>query len=248
MQNCLILDLKAPLMSFGSTRRAHRGPTDVLPARSMVTGLLGNALGWENQRDREKLERLQERLVTASRLNQPLSPQNFLRDYQTAQISTQDRAWTTSGIPVRRTSSPNSLVPPHVKLQDYLADAHATVSVRFHQEEAPTAEDLAEALMHPARPLFIGRKNCVPAGYILQDLVESQSAVTALMNTPLPQSASGLIRMRWESTEETPGIEPQREYPYPGKIDWRTHLESGWIWIREALVTPEVFWNRETEA
>ena len=237
MLNCLILNLAGPMMSFGLSRKAHRGPTDVIPAKSLITGLLGNALGWQRGRHQDQLNRLQDRLVIAARTNHAMRPNSFLEDYQRAQLSSDDAAWTTSGKRFRRASPRESLQNPHIRLQSYIADGHVTIAARLDPpDEDPTASELAAALQYPERPLFIGRKTCLPTQFIFQDLVETDSAIEALLGVPLsPGTPPGPpLITRWESRETLPGAVVERSYPAPGVIDWYSHLESGWIWWLEA--------------
>ena len=46
----LLLNLQAPLMSFGGPQVDHIGPTGRFPTVSQITGLLGNALGYTHSR------------------------------------------------------------------------------------------------------------------------------------------------------------------------------------------------------
>lgn len=62
----LLLRLEAPMMSFGDVSVDERGPTQAFPAKSMLTGLLGNALGYDH-REAVKLESIQNRLNYAVR-------------------------------------------------------------------------------------------------------------------------------------------------------------------------------------
>jgi len=50
--------------------------------------------------------------------------------------------------------------------------------------EEPTLEMLADALQRPIRPLFLGRKACLPAGRIFGGTVDGENAVAAIQRTP----------------------------------------------------------------
>src|SRR3546814_4484691 len=64
---------------------------------------------------------------------------------------------------------------------DLRADAMVLVALKLEPaEEAPTGDDLADALDRPARPLFIGRKNCAPAAPILAGRVTASDLGDAL--------------------------------------------------------------------
>ena len=64
--------------------------------------------------------------------------------------------------------------------RDYLADHDCRVVLRLAPVDGPTLEDLAAALDRPARPLFIGRKPCLPLGPIFAVWVDAEDARAAL--------------------------------------------------------------------
>jgi len=173
----LLLRLEAPLMSFGTTAVDHRRPVQAWPAVSMLIGLLANALGWDRSQT-TALDRLQARLRWAARIDRPGVP---LNDFQTAQLAKNDRGWTTRGVVEERGGGADSYNSPHLRSRDYRADASVLVALRLDAgEEAPTLDDLAGALDNPARPLFLGRKGCLPATRLNLGLVQADDAVQAL--------------------------------------------------------------------
>ena len=48
-------------------------------------------------------------------------------------------------------------------------------------DEVPTLGDLAVALDEPARPIFLGRKGCLPATRLNLGLVQAEDALQALL-------------------------------------------------------------------
>lgn len=175
----LLLRLEAPLMSFGTLAVDARRPVQRWPAVSMLTGLLANALGWRRT-DAAALEALQARLRWAARLDRPGEP---LHDFQTAQLDKKDLAWTTWGTPEGRDGGPDTYTPPHIRQREYRADASVALALRLDpDDDAPTVRALADALQRPRRPLFIGRKNCLPAVPLLAPpgLVDAADALAAL--------------------------------------------------------------------
>jgi len=181
MPEHLLLRLEAPLMSFGTTAVDHRRPVQPWPATSMLTGLLGNALGWTALQT-AALDGLQSRLRWAARIDRPGTP---LNDFQTARLNADDKAWTTRGRIEERGGGENTYKAPHLRYRDYRADASVLVAVRLDPaENTPTLADIAIALDRPARPLFIGRKNCPPATRIAIGIVEAADAVAALDEAP----------------------------------------------------------------
>ena len=79
----LILRMEAPLISFGGTMVDKWGAITAFPAASMLTGLLGNALGYD-QSEFEAHQRLQARLAFAARVDRE---GRRLADYQTVDLS-----------------------------------------------------------------------------------------------------------------------------------------------------------------
>jgi len=160
MESTLLLRLEAPLMAFGAPAVDQLRPVQRWPAVSMLTGLLGNALGWRRQ-DAALLDRLQARLRWAARLDREGVP---LTEFQTAQLGKDDQGWTTRGRPEGRDGGADSYKSPHLRWRDHRADASVLVAVTLTPaDEPPTLDHLALALQRPARPLFIGRKACLPA-------------------------------------------------------------------------------------
>lgn len=182
----LLLRLEAPLMSFGTVAVDARRPVQRWPAVSMLTGLLGNALGWRRT-DGIALDRLQARIRWAARIDRPGVP---LTDFQTAQLAHDEKGWTTRGAPEGRTGSPDTYKPPHIRQCEYRADASVAVALRLDDpDQAPTLHDLSAALSAPRRPLFIGRKNCLPALPLLAGLQGAIDTLAALDAMPLASDA-----------------------------------------------------------
>src|ERR671919_1552470 len=170
----LILRFEGPLMSFGDVAIDEIRPSRRLPARSMLTGLLANALGWAH-RDVAVLDRLQERLRFAARLDRE---GQGLVDFQTAELGQHDPLWTTRGVPAERAGGAASYSGPALRYRHYRADAAVTVALTLAPaEEAPDLAALEAALRRPERPLFIGRKGCPPSRPILDRAVEVESLV-----------------------------------------------------------------------
>ena len=154
----LVIRLEAPLLAFGGVAVDQVGPVRDFPATSMLTGLIGNAFGWD-WTDYAAHQAIQDRLVYAVRLEREGT---LLTDTQNAQLAKTDKGWTTHGAPEGRDGA--SYGAPHRRQRDYFADLSVRVVLRFEPEEkTPTLDALAEALDRPARPLFLGRKSCLPS-------------------------------------------------------------------------------------
>jgi CRISPR system Cascade subunit CasD len=183
MPQHLILRLEAPLMAFGGTMIDANGPTLDLPICSMVTGLIGNALGWRRG-ERDLHQYLQDRLIMGARLDRQGSA---VRDFQTAQLGASDEGWTTRGQPEGRTGGANTYKSPHIRQRYYRADAFVTVAMRLDPPDGePRLADVEAALKAPARPLFIGRKPCLPSRPVLSEPpVQAHNLLAALRLAPL---------------------------------------------------------------
>lgn len=190
----IILRFEAPLMSFGDQRIDHIGPTGRFPAASMLTGLLANALGC-SRTDGEKLRDLQSRIRYAARVD---VEGRRVDDFQTAQLGADDRGWTTSGTPDGRAGGKATYDAPHIRRRTYLADAVATVALRLESPSvAPSMDDVAAALVTPARPLFVGRKPCLPTARVFAGDTEGDTALEALLAWPLDPRGSGDVPCMW---------------------------------------------------
>jgi CRISPR system Cascade subunit CasD len=189
--NCLLLRLDAPLMSFGGVMVDETGPIDRFPGRSLLTGLLGNALGYDHS-DIELLQALQSGLLHASRWD---AEPELLVDYQTVDLGQdfmRDTGWTTRG---RREDRGKGAATSgtHQRWRHYWANGCATVAVKLRSDtnlwsRLPELGAIERALRQPARPIFIGRKTCMPAEPVLLGLRSASTLREALMAEPLAPS------------------------------------------------------------
>lgn len=162
----LVLRLDAPLLSFGAPIVDHHGFTDRFPGTAMLTGLLANALGWRHA-DFERLESLQARLRLAARWDVPPLP--FV-DYQTVDLGQpkmREAGWTTRGEPEHRAGGEAARFGTHQRWRHYWMDGLMTVVISLAGDGEPDLERLEAALRRPARPIFLGRKSCLPARPLL---------------------------------------------------------------------------------
>lgn len=173
------LRFEAPLASFGGELIDARGVIRDFPAQSMLTGLFANALGWTRAMKTEH-QALQDRIVFAAAHDENPGLRRFT-DYQTAQLGKSDRAWRTTGTPVGRAGGPQTYLGAHQRWRDYHADLRLSLVVRLEPAgTTPTLERLADALVRPSRPLFLGRKPCLPSAEIFRAWVDETDAHAAL--------------------------------------------------------------------
>jgi CRISPR system Cascade subunit CasD len=182
----LLLRLEAPMLSLGGPAVDQRRPTQRWPSASLLTGLLGNALGWQRT-EPTRLDALQARLRWAARIDRPGTP---FTDFQTVQLGATDQGWTTGGQVEERAGGADTYGAPHIRWRDYRADASLAVALRLEPaDQDPTLADLAAALDSPARPVFIGRKNCLPSQRLLIGVAEAPDAVAALAHARAAEDA-----------------------------------------------------------
>ena len=225
----LLLNLESPLMAFGGETIDNYGVIRWFPAASMLTGLFGNALGWRRI-ERERHQSLQDRLVFASRIDREPAGGVRLRDFQTAQLNKDDGGWTTHGQPEGRAGGPNTYLAPHLRYRDYFADMRVTVAVRLRDEdESPTLDEVADALREPARPLFIGRKPCLPSAPFFADFIDAKTTLDALLNHPLghEEARRDDIRLLWSAGEGSQDVKPNRDYMLTDERNWVSGLHGG---------------------
>jgi CRISPR system Cascade subunit CasD len=109
----------------------------------------------------------------------------------------------------------------HRRLRDYLADHETRVVLRLVGHGSVTLEDLKQALIRPARPLFIGRKACLPTTPIYTGMLQGETAQDALRAIGLP--GQGL----WPETaggDLPPGA---MRYDLPDLRNWLSGLHAG---------------------
>ena len=229
----LLLDLQAPLLAFGGETIDNYGVIRDFPAASMLTGLLANALGWRRI-ERELHQRLQERLVFAARIDREPAGGVRLTDFQTAKLEKDDQGWTTRGVPEGRAGGANTYDAPHLRYRDYFADMRVTVALRLEPaDDAPTLDDLAAALDEPKRPLFIGRKPCLPSGRLFRCISDKgNTALEALMYLRVDEpNRTSDVRLLWPADDGANGVPAgvriSRTYQLTDERNWVSGLHGG---------------------
>ena len=230
----LVLRFDAPLMALGAIAIDQVGPVRDFPATSMIVGLIGNALGW-HWRDRDAHQSIQNRLVFGARRE---CEGALLTDVQNAQLAKSDKGWTTHGEPQGRAGA--SYSAPHRRTREYYADLSVRIVMRLDPPDPkPTLDDLAIALDTPARPLFLGRKACLPARPLLDSSPErwvtADTAHGALLSIP----GEGEKRALWpagEGPETGEGVD--RIADLPDLRNWRVGYHAGTRRVVEGRLSP----------
>lgn len=217
-------------MAFGDVMIDAIGPARATPATSTVVGLLANALGicrWETR----SLARLQDRVVFGSRLDR-----RGLRftEFQTARLGAAEHSWTTAGRVARREPTGDNYRNKHLRYREHDADACVTIALRLRDaDEPPTLEDLARALDEPARPLFLGRKPCLPSGLLAAGFVDAGTVHDALLAAPFtsaltsdrPRRPDDLVLMVLPADEPRPS--GFRDAHACERRDWPAGIHAG---------------------
>lgn len=237
--DALILHLQAPLMSFGGPQIDQIGPTGRFPTLSQTVGLLANALGHDH-RDWDRTQALQGRLWVASAL---VREGWELPDYQTVDLGQEHLrhpGWTTRGYAEHRDGG-DARFETHIRYRRYRADSNVvTAAALVPNDEKPTLTDLRAALERPARPLFLGRKSCLPATPVLVGMIEAvKDLADALARAPIvfPDRWAEIARgdVSPESEVELP-VAGERTLPDAERLktrrvtdlrDWRNRLHGG---------------------
>lgn len=235
----LVLRFDAPLISFGAPAIDQNGVVQPFPALSMLTGLLANALGW-NHRQVDKLDDLQERIRYAARIDRR---GEALLDYQTVDLGkewmvAESAGWTTRGRIAERAGASGGAT--HQRYRHYRADSVHTVALTLIGNGPPSPDDVAAALREPIRPLFIGRKCCLPAAPLLLHVAEAPSLVSVLASTPRARRTDNgpLPASWWDGEDEEGSRGDSRVVPVSDERDWRNRVHVGRRFIREGHVDP----------
>ena len=182
MRDHLTFILAGPFASFGGPAGNTRRPSEALPARSAIIGLLGAALGIErDDRRRQAALGRYEVALTALRRSSPL------RDFHTAHTVPGE----VDGRPdSRRDELRRGEFSRHtiVSRRDYRCDVAIAVAVWGGGDWKLT--ELAAALHRPVYALSLGRRSCPPAFPLGPRIVMASDPVAAL-RTVRPAISAG---------------------------------------------------------
>lgn len=137
----LLLSLVGPLQSWGVDGKMNVRPTRALPTKSAVIGLVAAALGLSREASMEHLAALRFGVREDRR-------GTLLRDFQTE-------------IPATGKAKP-------LTYRYYLQDAAFLAALEGPSEQL---EEIRDALLHPAYPLYLGKRACPPSKRIAGELL-----------------------------------------------------------------------------
>ena len=229
----LVLRLEAPLMSFGGVIVDQHGFIERFPGGAMLVGLVANALGWRHG-DFARLQGLQERLCHAARWDVP--PTRIV-DYHTVDLGQEKMrhpGWTSRGVPEHRAGGPDARFGTHIRHRHYWADGLMTVAMALEGDGRPGLEEVLAALQRPARPLFLGRKTCLPSRPLLDprpvregpDLLQILRAVPLWQRDGTAAGASAEVEACWPAEHGVPeGVHGELRRVYDLR-DWANQLPA----------------------
>ncbi|MBW5482620.1 type I-E CRISPR-associated protein Cas5/CasD [Streptomyces bambusae] len=236
MTHVLLVRLAAPLQSWGAVSRFSRRDTHSRPTKSGVIGLCAAALGRDRTDPVDDLTELLYGVRadhpgtpvrdyhTVGAGSYPLRPRDIVTDHRrAAAVSTSLEAATGTsfghhelagwyGAPKKIAADPVSgtLVSGElsrtalVTERWYLSDAAFLVGLQH--EDRSRLEEIAHALEHPKRLLWLGRKSCPPSGTLAAGILPGTLARAFTAKQLLPAAEDPVTGRRpWAWIQAPPG-------------------------------------------
>lgn len=152
----ILLKLKGPMQSWGTSSHFETRNTDYYPSKSAVIGIIAASFGYRRDQE-QKIKELNE-LDFALRVDQPGT---LLRDYHIAQ----------------KYKKTGEFERTYVTNRYYMEDAVFVAAISHANDQQ--VEEIYEALQHPYFSPFMGRRSCpVPLDFIIK--ITEEDAITAL--------------------------------------------------------------------
>ncbi|MEE1931292.1 type I-E CRISPR-associated protein Cas5/CasD [Streptomyces sp. TRM 70351] len=273
MTHTLLGRLAAPLQAWGATARFSRRDTHLRPTKSAVIGMCAAALGHDRTTPLGPLADIRfgvradspgtpiRDYHTVGAGTYPVRPRDIITDHRRAAAlsASLDAATGTSfghhhltnwyGAPKKITTDPLSGTLISAELSRtaliterwYLADA-AFVTALQHPDHG-LLKEIAHALEHPKRLLWLGRKSCPPSGTISGGVhhgpIETVLARTAL----LPEATTDRPWAWIETPPTTPGSTPTNDQPLTFHPDQRAHTTRWETRTRITLTDTTIEWD-----
>ena len=190
-----------------------------IPTRSLLTGLIGSALGYRRS-DHGKLQALQDNMrvgVVVHRGGVEIS------DYQTADLGKsymRGPMWSSGTSVAKREGSRTEGL--RLQQRPYRADADMTVVIELNMDSPVNADQITSALDQPVRPLFIGRSSCPPACKLAGRIFDAPSLEAAVLE--VARNQAGEMHLPASAATPTWGDMP---LSIPGCRDWASYRHAG---------------------
>src|SRR5262249_25807951 len=163
MPSLFTMRLAAPIASLSGPRIDTASDSLPIPTRSMIAGIMGAALG-VGYGQPNVLQKLQDTMRLAVVVHREGT---VIRDYHTVRMNlphmTGPMWWHDGhrvGVMKREGGEPERTITGERPLT---CDYNATVVVELLPGAPFTAEEILDALRHPAHPLCIGQRSCIPS-------------------------------------------------------------------------------------
>jgi len=195
----IILRLEGDFQSFGTQGKWYIRETDPEPSKSAIIGMIGNAMGLK--KFDPKLVELEQKLELAIRIDREGT---VIEDYHTIQKGSRSANHKFSDNPLLTTRT-------------YLQNASFLVIVKSKTNDKSYLESIANAFQNPKRPIYIGRKCCIPTKPVFQALKEQYTSMEeAIRNEPWESSYDEKPPQFLTATIEDPSGEFLRKDVYLG--------------------------------
>lgn len=224
----LLLRLAAPLQSWGTDSKFEIRRTDRQPSKSGVLGLVAAALGY--RRDDDAAIQSLHALRFGVRVDR--EGQQLLNDLHNAHT---EQFWATDDTKYA-----------YITHRYYLADAIFLVGLESDDEAL--LQQIADALQHPAYPLFLGRRSCPPTlplclGIRQNTLEEALQGEPWLVTHSIQQNDNQRVRMQIEPKEITATDAVVQDKPISFSPMHRIH---GYRPVREQLIRLDKMSDEQT--
>ncbi len=239
MGKYIILKFDSPLMSFGAPIVDNFGFIQDFPSLSMLTGLIANSLGI-NHSEHEKLHKIQNSIIYSVMCE---SKGIKVQDLQRANLDSNfmQKGWTTWGDSEARKGGVDTKID--LRYRDYLANALYTVALQVNDNDLITLDNVVETLKNPCRPLFIGRKPCLPSRPIFDSVVEAKSLIEALKEELKKISMKGQLKSSYEvwvpSNSNLEELDNYRLIKVTDSRDWVNQIHIGSISVYHGQISLE---------
>ena len=147
----LLLKFDSPMQSWGTELKLKNHPTDRYPSKSGVIGVIASAFGRRRDADISDLAALK----FGVRIDEQGT---IIRDFQVSKVKDDEDG--------------------KIGYREYLSDAVFTCGI---EGDNKMLEDIKNALLHPAYPLFTGRRGCPVTAELVQDILPG-GLLQSLMN------------------------------------------------------------------
>jgi CRISPR system Cascade subunit CasD len=128
----------------------------------------------------------------------------------------------------------------HIRWRHYWADGIFTVALALDPAaEQPDLARCAAAIAEPERPLFLGRKPCLPSRPLALGMVRAESLHAAIMVAPLSRrGVEGGPWMAWwaEAGEPAPAAGRGHLVAVSDERDWANQVHTGRRFVWESMI------------